>query len=435
MGARLELVFHHGRTGKVSLGVLAGALETDPTTAAVPITFVRRAAQLQEAIEAARERAERVLVAWSFYSPNFAESAAELAALRRSDGVSHVAGGPHATAEPAMTLAAGWDLVAIGEGEQTILDLVRTLADGADPRGVTGVAHRGDDGTLVQNGRGAAIELDAWPPFSVAHARLGPIEITRGCIYSCGFCQTPFLAKARFRHRSLESILHWVGVQKARGFADCRFISPTSLSYGADGPEPRLDLIETLLAGVRGVIGAEARLFYGTFPSEIRPEHVTPEAIALLRRYVDNDSIIIGGQSGSERVLAASHRGHGVEVIERAVAIALEGGLTPDVDFLFGLPEEGPDELEASLALATRLTERGARIHVHTFMPLPGTPLRDAPAGRMDEATVRRIRSISANGRGYGQFERQAAVGAAMAEQRRTGRPLPTVPATQRERR
>ena len=42
----------------------------------------------------------------------------------------HVADGVHATAEPQHVLDCGWDLAAIGEGEATILALVRALRDG-----------------------------------------------------------------------------------------------------------------------------------------------------------------------------------------------------------------------------------------------------------------------------------------------------------------
>ena len=33
------------------------------------------------------------------------------------------------------------------------------------------------------------------------------LEITRGCVYACSFCQTPFMFKARFRHRSVGNFM------------------------------------------------------------------------------------------------------------------------------------------------------------------------------------------------------------------------------------
>src|SRR5690606_1476179 len=179
-----------------------------------------------------------------------------------------------------------------------------------------------------------------------------------------------------------------------------------------------LGALEALLAGVRGVIGPEGRLFYGTFPSEVRPEHVSPEVLALLARWVDNRSLIVGGQSGSERLLAATHRGHGVGVIERAVALCVEAGCTPHVDLIFGLPDETPDDVEATLALAERLVAAGGRVHGHTFMPLPGTPLAGAEPGVVAEATRRRLDRLAADGALYGQWRRQQAIARELAGRR-----------------
>ncbi|MGW4799305.1 TIGR04013 family B12-binding domain/radical SAM domain-containing protein, partial [Nonomuraea sp. NPDC004297] len=93
-----------------------------------------------------------------------------------------------------------------------------------------------------------------------------------------------------------------------RGLRDVRFITPTSLSYGSQGPDPDLGAVEELLAGVKEELPRNGRVFFGSFPSEVRPEHVTPEAMRLLRRYVANDNLIIRAQSDSDRVLARRRR-------------------------------------------------------------------------------------------------------------------------------
>lgn len=412
----LSIVLAYRQTGKVALNVLVGALETDPRTAAVPVDFVGRQASLPDAIGRALARSERVLVAWSFYSPDAAGIGVDLAALRAATPgaprVLHVAGGVHATAEPEATLGLGFDLVATGEGERTIVDLVTSLLQGGDGR-VRGTSWPGGSG-----GKSEPVKLDAWPPFAVAHGRLGPVEITRGCIYACAFCQTPFMNRAKFRHRPLEDVLRWVRLQREAEFVDYRFISPTSLSWGTQGLVPDLHALDALLGGIRGVIGRDRRLWYGTFPSEVRPEHVTPEVLALLARWVDNRTLIIGAQSGSERVLARSHRGHDVPAVERAVAVALEAGFVPHVDFIFGLPGEEPDDVEATLLLAERLADRGARVHGHTFMPLPGTPFRKEPPGRIEAAARRRLDRLAARGRLYGQWARQEAIAQELAATR-----------------
>lgn len=415
----MTVVWAYRRTGKFAFHVLTGALATDARTAAVPVEFANGVDAVVAAARAALAApGARVLIGWSFYSPDAAAMTAELAAVRAhlADArVLHVCGGVHATAEPAATLRAGWDLVAIGEGERTVRDLVACVAAGGDPRALPGIASLAPDGTLRKNGRAERIELDDFPPFAPAHGRFGPIEITRGCVYACRFCQTPYFAGAAFRHRSVANVRHWARYLVGRGFRDFRFLTPTSMSYGARGPEPDLAAVEALLAGVREDIGPARKLWFGTFPSEVRPEHVTPASLALLRRYVDNRTLIVGGQSGSDRVLAASARGHDVAAIERAVALCHEHGFVPHVDFLLGLPGEEPADVEATLQLMDRLVARGAKVHGHTFLPLPGTPFRRAAPGALTDAVRQRLRQLASKGQLYGQWEQQEATARELA--------------------
>ncbi|MCB9879319.1 MAG: TIGR04013 family B12-binding domain/radical SAM domain-containing protein [Planctomycetes bacterium] len=406
----VAVVWAYRRTGKFAFHVLTGALESDRATREVPLEFANGVDAVVAAIAAHRAAGRRVLVGWSFYSPDFLLMAAELAAVRArvvDAEVVHVAGGVHATAEPLQTLQRGFDLVAVGEGERLVVELVSAALRGASLAEVPGIASLAPDGAVRKNGRAERIALDDWPPFGPRHDRFGPIEITRGCIYACRFCQTPFFAGAVFRHRSVANVREWVRYLVGRGFKDLRFLTPTSLSYGATGPDPDLDAVEALLAGVREDIGPERRLWFGTFPSEVRPEHVTPASMQLLQRYVSNRAIIVGGQSGSDAVLRHSRRGHDAEVVERAVALAVEHGFKPHVDFLFGMPGEGASEVEATLAMMDRLVERGAKVHGHTFMPLPGTPFRRATARTITPAVRQRLRNLASRGMLYGQWEQQ----------------------------
>lgn len=416
------VVWAYRRTGKFAFHVLTGALESDARTAAAPIVFANGVAAVVAAVrQALASSSARVLVGWSFYSPDAPAMFAELAAVKAQIGdprVLHVCGGVHASAEPLATLQAGFDLVAIGEGERLVQDLVRTLQAGGEPRALPGIASLTPDGTLQKNGRADRIALDEFPPFGPAHDRFGPIEITRGCVYACRFCQTPYFAGATFRHRSVANVRQWARYLVGRGFRDFRFLTPTSLSYGTHTAEPDLAAVEALLAGVREEIGPERKLWFGTFPSEVRPEHVTPASLALLRRFVSNLALIVGGQSGSDRVLANSKRGHDAATIERAVALCIEHGFVPHVDFLLGLPGEDDTDVDATLQLMDRLVARGAKVHGHTFLPLPGTPFQKAPAGALTAEVRRRLRNLASKGQLYGQWEQQEATGQAMVAQR-----------------
>jgi len=421
---KVSLILSYQYPGKYAFTVLAGAVEADAVGQHVSLHFPRDRESLLDTVRQRVDAGDRVVVAWSFYSASFPGAVEELAWVReRLEGreVLCIAGGVHATAETEQTLRAGFDLVAVGEGEPVLLELLGRLVRGEDPRQTRGFA-RLVDGRLVPQGRGEGVLLDTYPPFAAKHSKFGAIEITRGCIYACRFCQTPFMSKARFRHRSVENIAHWTRVLRESGRRDIRFITPTSMSYGTSDESVNLEAVERLLAAVREAMGPDGRVFYGTFPSEVRPEHVTPEALALLKRYVDNDNLIIGGQSGSERILRESHRGHDVETVVRAASLAVEAGFVPNVDFILGMPGEGPEDVRATLALMKRLAELGAKVHGHTFMPLPGTPYRDAAPGSVDDETQRELDRLASQGRLYGHWKQQVKLANGIAERRQPRR-------------
>ncbi|HEY3320325.1 MAG TPA: TIGR04013 family B12-binding domain/radical SAM domain-containing protein [Planctomycetota bacterium] len=419
------LVLNYKKTNSFALNTIAGAVETGCPD--VEILFATGAERVCEAIARAHERKHTVVVGWSFHSPQFEKIPGELNWIRhRSPPAIHLAGGVHATAEPEQTLRAGFDYAAIGEGERTIVEFLARLQrrelpphpafaaltsalsrEGrGNPAGMRGIACL-KDGALVSGGAGERIELDDFPPFAPAHFKVNPIQITRGCIYACSYCQTSFMFGGEFRHRSVENVCENVRIMKRHRATDIRFITPTALSYGSPDENVKLDKVEELLAGVRSVLGKDGRVFFGTFPSELRPEHVTPEALRMIKRYVDNDNVVIGGQSGSQDVLESIGRSHSVEAIETAVRIIKEEGFLANVDFIFGLPGETPADTDATLKLAQRLGEMGARVHAHTFIPLPGTPLRSAPAGQLDAKTIARLERMASHGKLYGQWKQQ----------------------------
>ena len=413
----MRVVIRYRKAVTYGVHALMAALEATGTECEVRLgTSPRECAE-----QIGASGADVILVLWSFYSPDADAAAAELAEVRAATPaaagrVLHIAGGVHATAEPQHVLDSGWDLGAVGEGESTIIALVGALRDGAELTSVPGLVVRDHDGVALRTPAAPQLPLDAFPSFPSGRRHVGPIELTRGCRYTCRFCQTPFMFGGRFRHRSIDSVREHVRRIVSYGLRDIRFITPTSLSYGAPGPDPDLDAVAGLLAVVRAELPAHGRIFFGSFPSEVRPEHVTPAAMRLLKRYVANDNIIIGAQSGSDHVLAAAGRGHDVASVRDAVRIAVDCGFRPNVDFIFGMPGEDEAGQRASLDLAADLTSLGARIHAHAFMPLPGTPWRDAEPAFIPVSTLTELDRLARQGASYGHWRKQAEHSARLAE-------------------
>ncbi|MCX6676332.1 MAG: TIGR04013 family B12-binding domain/radical SAM domain-containing protein [Methanothrix sp.] len=337
-------------------------------------------AALMPLIEAgiAREPKEGIML-YSFATAQAAEIYREVleAKATKIDAI-FVAGGPHPSALPEEVLK-HFDFVVIGEGEETLPELLQAIEAGQDPVGVKGIAYK-CRGRVRFTEKRDPVELDCYPPFGKI---LAPIEISRGCPWGCTYCQTPRLFGSCMRHRSIPFIAKY-----ARRHKDIRFTSPNSLAYGSDGRRPRLEKVEALL---KVLAELKKPIFFGTFPSEVRPEFVSRAALELIAKYCANKSLSLGGQSGSPAVLRRIGRGHGRAEIIAACELARDYGLTPQVDLIFGLPKESEEDQRMTLDLARWITAKGGKVRAHRFTPLPGTPLaaaRPAPLAQDVEACL-----------------------------------------------
>ena len=404
----LRLAFVVRKHNRNSIAVLTGALEADPRTRHIPLDFLWHDERLLPRLHALSTGAERLVIALSFATADLPAMADLLARLRSLDGAFIVAGGPHPSARPVEVLGLGADAVVVGEGEETLPALLDRLQGGGPLAGLPGLVVLDEAGQPVRGPRPRPIRLDDYPPLGLAHRRFAPIEITRGCPCACSFCQTSFLFGGRMRHRSVESIVAWVRRAMEKGYRYLRFITPNAFAYQSpdNGRTVNLEAIEHLLREMAALVGRE-RVYFGTFPSEVGPETVTPEAVALVRRYCGNDNLIFGAQSGSERMLRALRRCHTVADVLRAAEVVSAEGLTPVVDLIFGLPGEEAEDVAATLHLMEELVARGAVLHTHAFMPLPGTPLEHAPPGRVDQALRPLLDRLAGQGHQIGQWRRQ----------------------------
>lgn len=309
-----------------------------------------------------------------------------------------IAGGPHPSGAPEETLEY-FDYVVIGEGEETLPELVKVIQERENPGKVFGIAFR-DPRTnkVVITPKRPYVDLDSYPCFDPEKLR-APIEISRGCPWGCKYCQTPRLFGKEVRHRSIDSI-----VKNAEYYNDLRFIASNALGYGSDGIHPRFDKVEKLLSALHKL--PDKNIFFGTFPSEVRPEFVTDESAELVRKYCANDSLSLGAQSGSDRILKEIRRGHTVEDSISAVECCLEHEITPAVDFIFGLPTETEEDQEKSLDLVRWICKKGGTVRAHYMTPLPGTPYASAVPAEVTDRVRRELGKLALGGKLTGYWEK-----------------------------
>ena len=147
-----------------------------------------------------RQPSDGIMI-YSFATPQAASIFREVE-QSNTDSV-FIAGGPHPSGRPEETLTF-FDYVVIGEGEETLPELVDALQKGRDISSVRGIAFK-KDGRIIFTEKRDNVALDNYPPFDpdIMHST---IEITRGCPFNCSYCQTPQLFGHRMRHRSIDVI-------------------------------------------------------------------------------------------------------------------------------------------------------------------------------------------------------------------------------------
>jgi B12-binding domain/radical SAM domain protein len=409
------LAFVFEKSNKQTISVLIGALETDPRFDDLDVHLLRPRANLSEQVESLAMRYEHVVLGHSFTTLKVSEVFEQVGQVRdhlnarHFNNVTLIAGGPHPSGDPRQTLSMGFDVVVVGEGEKSLPKLLAALLNGTDLGQIRGLAYQSGSETRFTGCSERVENLDDYPPFAERFGLFSSIEITRGCPCACRFCQTTFLLGGRMRHRSIDSVAKWVEVSRGRDRPEIRFITPDALAYGSeDGKLLRLDLLAEMLIAVNDLVGRE-HTYIGSFPSEVRPENVSQEAVELVRQFAANDNLVIGAQSGSQRMLDLSHRGHTVEDIYRAVGITLDAKLIANVDFIFGMPGETDEDQALTRKVIEDLATMGARIHSHVFMPLAGTPWADASPGDVDPKTRDLLERLTGRGQQFGQWREQQA--------------------------
>lgn len=407
------LVVFNTHPNRSSVRALLGAIETCSLDDELDIHILESAGDLIESSDALKER-EPIIFALSFFTTQFWDAQNIITSIREIFGKKAiiVCGGPHPTGDPQGTLAIGADVVVIGEGEETFVELLRAIAHGKDYREISGIAYRDDSGELEINKKHNPIELDKYFPFSRKFRKYGAIEISRGCSHLCNFCQTPRIFGSKIRHRSVEKIIDAALALKKRGIKDIRTISPNALAYGSnDGRTPNLEAVETLLRELKRDGGKDCKIFFGSFPSEVRPETVSPEAMLILKEYVSNDNIVVGAQSGSERILNLYRRGHQVSDTLNAARAIVGAGFIANVDFIFGFPDETESDVKETMTLMNDLVKLGARIHAHAFLPLAGTLLWGKQPKEISSDLLHLIDKKISSGRLFGQWQTQVELG------------------------
>jgi radical SAM superfamily enzyme YgiQ (UPF0313 family) len=93
------------------------------------------------------------------------------------------------------------------------------------------------------------------------------------------------------------------------------------------------------------------------------------------------------------------------------VDLTLKANLKVNVDFIYGLPGETEEDINLSIKLMKDLANIGARIHAHSFIPLPQTPYAKEPTERINDIYKNETKKLISKGLAFGDWKKQEKLG------------------------
>ncbi len=217
-------------------------------------------------------------------------------------------------------------------------------------------------------------ETDIFPSTLPAHRDVsfaGWVTISIGCNNSCTFCIVPTV-RGKEVSRRMGDIVAEVEALAADGVVEITLLGQNVNSYGRD-LDGRKPLFAELLYGIDAVDGIERIRYTSPHPKDIRPETIT----AMVECKSVCEQLHLPLQSGSDRILAAMHRGYRAErFLEKlAQARAAIPGLTVSTDIIVGFPGETEADFQATLDVVEAAQFDSA--YTFIYSPRPGTPAAD----------------------------------------------------------
>jgi len=286
-----------------------------------------------------------------------------------------IIGGPHATLLPEETLANApeIDIVVRGEGEETIVELLRALEGKDSLDGIPGISYRRNDNMVSNPPLSSKVDLDSLPFLAYhllpwqryrphpPHGRAFPfaaIITSRGCPYQCAYCSKPIFGY-KFKAQSPERVIEEIGYyQKKFGAREIAFY----------------DDVFTLnkkraYAIADGIMKQGLKI---DWTCETRVDLVDIELLRPMKQ-AGCYAIAYGIESASPEIMKTLKKGISLDQVEEAVRTTREVGLQTIGYFMLGSPGETPETIRQTIDFAKNLKLDFAQFAITT--PFPGTKL------------------------------------------------------------
>ena len=285
-----------------------------------------------------------------------------------------VVGGVHASALPELTLNQHpeFDIVVIGEGEETMLKLCCAIEKKESLDEINGLAFK-RDGKIVRTNPAALIEdidklpfpardlvdLNLYrPQVHLYRGRKSATMITsRGCPARCTYCATQVTMGNRFRMHSAEYVISEIEhLVDNYGIEDIIFVDDTFTIN-----KERAKKICNMLI--------EKKINIGWF-CFVRVNDASEELFSLMKK-AGCFSMFFGVESANDQILKNIKKGATVSQAENALRIANKLRFKTLAGFMFGNPGETTETIEQTIKFSLKLNPIIGSFNV--MVPFPGT--------------------------------------------------------------
>jgi len=276
-------------------------------------------------------------------------------------------GGPEVSAEPREIMErAPVDFIVRGEGEETLLELLRYFLTGrGQPSVIRGLAYREGEGIVLTPERPLLPDLSVIPfPYedlNLFHNRLVYYESSRGCRFSCTYCLSGWEA-GRVRCLPVERVKADLTRLINAGIKTVKFVDRT---FNFDRARA-LEILRFIKAE-----GGETQ-----FHLEMVGELLDEEEIRVLNTAPPGRfRLEIGVQSTCTRTLKEIRRFHNLPKLKANISrLTAVGKVLTHLDLIAGLPYEDGNGLAASFDYVFRM--RPDELQLGFLKLLKGSPLR-----------------------------------------------------------
>lgn len=302
--------------------------------------------------------------------------------IREVTNVPIVIGGSHVSALPQFSLEdTDADFAVMGEGEETLWELVSRLKDkNNDFLNINGLLFRDKDyqKVILNQPRRLIGELDMLPfpawdlirpdrypaaPHGAIYKRfpIAPIMTTRGCPYSCTFCASRCIWQSDLRRRSPENVVDEIEfLIKNFGIREIHFEDDNFTCLR----EHAFSVCEEILKRNLDIVWA--------CPNGVRIDTLDRELLKVMKRagcYL----LAFGIESGSQEILNKANKKLDLKIVPDILSMVKEVGIETWGFFIIGLPGETRDSVRKTIDFATKLPFDRAQFC--KFAPLPGTSI------------------------------------------------------------